>query len=445
MKDNVDHTDPARRLRVWHVLLCLLALLILTWMVYYMRARAGFKAACEKVRASGYPITLAELNEWYKLPDGEQNAADTILEAIDHFNEWDTEKRKRLPVLGEKNFEIAEPYDPNTLKLAEEYLRDNEQMITLLGNAAKIKHCRYPVDFTLGDTGAFDHWVDIRRGIQTLAIVAQVYAEKGQSDKAIDTLETMAAIAHSFAKEPMMISQIVLTICDDMTITNTTRVISRCDLSDSQLNRLAEMIKNMQTHSPTSVGLVGERCGMASAIDDDSFREYALGDDWLDFAFVAARVTGFVYNDLVFNMELYTDAINASNLPLAMQVKSAEATQKKIDSLGSIRLVSRMTMPGISRMIERNLRYATKLRVAQIAIAAERWRVAHGQLPEKLDQLIPQYIQKIPIDPFDGNRLRYKKTSEGFIVYSIGIDKIDDGGLKTKLKDIVFEIKHKTR
>lgn len=433
MNENVDHTDPTRRLRVWHVLLCLFVFLILTWMVYYMRARADFKAACEKVRASGYPITLTELNEWYKLPDGEQNAADTILEAIDHFNEWDTEKRKRLPVLGEKNFEIAEPYDPNTLQLAEEYLRDNEQMITLLGNAAKIKHCRYPVDLEMGINCSLGHLGELKNAVRLLSIETQVYAEKNQRDKAIDTLETMAAIAHSLSKEPMLISQLVLIACDNMTTTTASRIISRCDLSDSQLNRLADMIKNMQTHSLISVGLVGERCFMASAIDDGRLRGDAYGNGWLDVAFVAARVTGLAYNDLVFNMELLTDAFNASNLSLTMQIKSIEAIRKKIDSLGSIHLVSRMTMSGTPRLVEIDLKYATNLRVAQIAIAAERWRVAHGQLPEKLDQLIPQYIQKIPIDPFDGNRLRYKKTSEGFIVYSIGIDKIDDGGLNTKM------------
>ena len=34
----------------------------------------------------------------------------------------------------------------------------------------------------------------------------------------------------------------------------------------------------------------------------------------------------------------------------------------------------------------------------------------------------------MPLDPFDGEPLRYKKLSPGYIVYSIGDDLSDDGG-----------------
>ncbi len=44
--------------------------------------------------------------------------------------------------------------------------------------------------------------------------------------------------------------------------------------------------------------------------------------------------------------------------------------------------------------------------------------------------LTPQYIDKVPIDPFDGKPVRYKLTEPGYIVYSIGEDGTDEGGLE---------------
>jgi len=434
-------TQNQKRLKIWHVLLGILIFIIATWAVYYMQAKANFKAACEKIQAEGYPITMAELNKWYKLPQGEENAADKILEAISHHIEWDGEKAESLPVIGDKRIAFDEPYDANTLQLAEEYVLDNEEMITLLASAAKIKHSRYPIALTHGSVFDYTHLGDIKRAIQTLRIATEVQAENAQPEKAIDTLQTMTAISNSLANEPTLVPHLVRIACDALTIATAERVISRCEFSGTQLQRLADMINKMQTHS-MAPGFVGERCFMISAIEDGSYRGYAYASNtWLVAALVAAKVTGLAYNDLVISLELHTDAINASSLPLTEQVKFTESIQKKIDSLGLTHLFARIAMPSNIKIMQIGLKCSTSLRTAQTAIAAQRWRLKNAQLPQNLDQLVPEYLEKVPIDPYDGKPLRYKKSETGFAIYSIGENKIDEAGLKTKMKDITFEIK----
>ena len=39
---------------------------------------------------------------------------------------------------------------------------------------------------------------------------------------------------------------------------------------------------------------------------------------------------------------------------------------------------------------------------AQIACALERYRLAHGEYPETLDALVPQFIEKVPHDIIGG-------------------------------------------
>ena len=41
---------------------------------------------------------------------------------------------------------------------------------------------------------------------------------------------------------------------------------------------------------------------------------------------------------------------------------------------------------------------------------------------------MPEYLAAIPADPFDGKPLRYKKAQKGYVIYSIGLDRQDDGG-----------------
>ena len=41
-------------------------------------------------------------------------------------------------------------------------------------------------------------------------------------------------------------------------------------------------------------------------------------------------------------------------------------------------------------------------------------------------------------DPFDGQELRYKKLATGYVDYSVGNDRVDDGG--DEKKDITFTV-----
>lgn len=49
-----------------------------------------------------------------------------------------------------------------------------------------------------------------------------------------------------------------------------------------------------------------------------------------------------------------------------------------------------------------------------------------GDLPERLEHLVPKYMEEIPRDPFDGKPIRYSKDAR--IVYSVGNDFVDSGG-----------------
>jgi hypothetical protein len=56
------------------------------------------------------------------------------------------------------------------------------------------------------------------------------------------------------------------------------------------------------------------------------------------------------------------------------------------------------------------------------------FRLARGKLPERLTELVPQFLPDVPIDPFDGKPLRYHHLAKGYVIYSIGIDGHDGGG-----------------
>jgi len=46
--------------------------------------------------------------------------------------------------------------------------------------------------------------------------------------------------------------------------------------------------------------------------------------------------------------------------------------------------------------------------------------------PERLEQLVPDYLPEIPVDRFTGEPLRYRGNESGYLAYSVGRNLEDD-------------------
>jgi hypothetical protein len=68
------------------------------------------------------------------------------------------------------------------------------------------------------------------------------------------------------------------------------------------------------------------------------------------------------------------------------------------------------------------------------AIAMELHRRRHGQWPNTLDELVPSLLPAAPVDRFDGRLLRYRIVDGSPVLYSIGHDFEDDGGMPGRRK-----------
>ena len=66
------------------------------------------------------------------------------------------------------------------------------------------------------------------------------------------------------------------------------------------------------------------------------------------------------------------------------------------------------------------------------ALALQRYRLAHGQYPDTLDALIPTYLNELPLDPLNGEPLRYRHIDGRSLLYGLGTDRDDDGGRWTR-------------
>jgi hypothetical protein len=62
-------------------------------------------------------------------------------------------------------------------------------------------------------------------------------------------------------------------------------------------------------------------------------------------------------------------------------------------------------------------------RLALVALALERFRLKSGSLPRTLEELLPEYLETVPVDPFDGRPMGYElQPQESFTLHFLGSD-----------------------
>jgi hypothetical protein len=81
------------------------------------------------------------------------------------------------------------------------------------------------------------------------------------------------------------------------------------------------------------------------------------------------------------------------------------------------------------RLLRNAMSVETGRSMLMVAMALKRYQIQHHHLPGTLNELIPDYLETIPLDFMDGQPLHYRANADGtFLLYSVGENGKDDGG-----------------
>lgn len=120
---------------------------------------------------------------------------------------------------------------------------------------------------------------------------------------------------------------------------------------------------------------------------------------------------------------MMNELVEAARLPVEQQL---DAVQRVVDAR------PRVDQPARAWLVEvagEQARCQAELRTLVLALAAERYRLAEGTWPESAAELVRAgYVPAVPLDPYDGQPMRYRRLLDGVVFYSVGHDRVDNGG-----------------
>jgi len=91
-------------------------------------------------------------------------------------------------------------------------------------------------------------------------------------------------------------------------------------------------------------------------------------------------------------------------------------------------VLERQLAPALARGFEEGAMEQAKVRVVLAGLAVRHARTDGKPFPAGLDELVPTYLERVPLDPWTGNPLCYRGDDASCVIYSVSRDGKDDGG-----------------
>jgi hypothetical protein len=322
-----------------------------------------------------------------------------------------------------------------------DYLNKHEPVLAELQAARQRPDCRFNIryeDWENSQAGGdlIQQLKRIKQLIRVLCLRAQAEMVSGRADKAIDDINLMFCIDDGLKDEPLLISQLVRHACVSTMLQPVGEGLAEHRWSEAQLRVFQEQLQKTDLIASTVRALYGERDICANPA---FYREEIFPRGWL-------RVWGRLehlninraFHDMVFpRIDLAAREINPSvnhSIDLAFN-KFADGNWYRI-AIIQHSIFAKMMLPAYSRVPQRTAFAQSEVDMAMLACALERYRLAQGQYPEELHALVPRFIADLPHDIINGQPLKYRLTDSGrFILYSVGWNEKDDGGVVATNKD----------
>jgi hypothetical protein len=134
-----------------------------------------------------------------------------------------------------------------------------------------------------------------------------------------------------------------------------------------------------------------------------------------------------------------TSGVNHAGLVRGMNEIVATCKSPDEGKLGDLeKVIAARTQDAISlgrftALFQEYLRYQAEMRAMVIALAAERYRLEHQAWPLSADAIVTAgYLKSVPLDPYDGKPMRSRPLADGMVFYSVGPDRVDNGGAITR-------------
>lgn len=191
---------------------------------------------------------------------------------------------------------------------------------------------------------------------------------------------------------------------------------------------LTELTGSDETTSETLTNLLGKKL-------IDWNEPLRIGNQWYDRMVAAGRITP--YQKKIEAMDAFDEDLDKlveqarDPLSLARRFFFSGKSPGQVAGAQMGNILISLLLPAVRAAVVAEDQQVEQFQLAQLALLLAAYHAEHDAYPAALDDLAPKYVEKLPRDVFTGDELKYRRTDGGYVLYSVGPNRTDDGGTKS--------------
>ncbi len=314
------------------------------------------------------------------------------------------------------------------------------------GKVSTMPNGRYPYVWTLTTQSSQLPAPYARTAIRILRFDLRHQLAMGDYDAADQRILAIINVAPSLGDETFSIAIVIRCAINRLANMAVSEWLAKSEPSALVLSQVQKTLENESKTPLASMFFKAERASHFEMLDNYSALWPPPASPWesIQNKFEQGLALGYFPTQKAYLLVTMNQMIDIVSLPTELQC--ARCT-KCMHDIPKQALFANMALSTNERLLTSIHETLADQRCTITALATEQFRVQNKRWPDTLEQLVEaSLIKTIPIDPFDGKPLRWKSTENGRLIYSIGLDRVDNGGQfnertpKDAGNDIVFRL-----
>lgn len=369
-------------------------------------------------------------------PPAGQNSADVIA-----FVDAQVPGNLRYPGLSDATDRVRAPYRLNTAVrgVLDARFQTIDAAVQAARTIATMPTGRYPL--VLEDNPFTSNLVREDCALDVASLLrydAVRLADRGDLDGAMRSCRAAVHCGQSFASGDLI--SLIRVLCVDIGMDTIEYVLSQGELPSSACAEMQALLLAEEQFNDLLMDLRGRRAMthdllgkvMNGRLPMREVFDLGLGQrvpsNWW------YRLFGYTAADVRREYPVFMDAINrrieAARLPLPERTVALDALDAERSDLARRYPLVATFLPITVGMRQQYYAKLAQVGAMRVLLGVERYRLAHKRWPARLEDIPADLLPGgLPRDPFDGLPLRYRRTTDGVVVYSVGNDRTDDGGV----------------
>jgi hypothetical protein len=308
-----------------------------------------------------------------------------------------------------------------------DYSKAQSKGIRIALDASTIPECDWGMDYSKGFELLLPHLGPMRRVCKTILLDAQIKAETGNIEEAIEQSLACFKIARHIKKDTTIISSLVGISAEQLACESIESILSKQDISEELLKEIRNTLKEMTKDYRTMKECISmETDFAANYIRMENmpalFEELGIKDDVKIAEFNAKFDEEMLAKSIEYYREHMATLVKAFELPYSDAIASMRTTDEQMkEDLKKKNevLLSSVISPAAGKCLNNEVAALNRINALRCAVEIYLQIQKSEKLPDKLPQGTPK-------DNFSGKDFIYEKTKEGFVLKCQGKDLIKD-------------------